>query len=337
MKIVRELPHALWSSFVREHPQGNVFHTPEMFEVWKATRGYVPELWAAVQDDKVAALLIPVHISISTGVLKKLTTRTVVFGGALCVEGQAGRQGLHDLLVEFRLHARIVSLFTEIRNVSEPNGILPVLSESGFRYEEHLNYLINLQGPVEAVFDRIGSRTRQHIRRAIKRNRVRVAEVREREQIRICYDLLQKTYGLANVPLADISLFHAAFDQLAAKQMARFTLAFVDEEPAAVSVELIYKDVIYGWYGGVDRRFTPNAPNELMMWHVLEWGCKNGYRIYDFGGAGKPDEKYGVRDFKAKFGGVLVGYGRNVWVARPAFLAVSKFAYDVLRRVIFRN
>jgi len=31
-------------------------------------------------------------------------------------------------------------------------------------------------------------------------------------------------------------------------------------------------------------------------------------------GAGKPSEKYGVRDFKAKFGGNLVNFGRNTWI-----------------------
>jgi len=35
-----------------------------------------------------------------------------------------------------------------------------------------------------------------------------------------------------------------------------------------------------------------------------EMGVGNGYRLYDFG-TGRPDVEYGVRDFKAKFGGEL--------------------------------
>ena len=38
------------------------------------------------------------------------------------------------------------------------------------------------------------------------------------------------------------------------------------------------------------------------MWHTLDWGAEDGYSLNNFGGAGKPDEEYGVRDFKAKFG-----------------------------------
>jgi hypothetical protein len=46
--------------------------------------------------------------------------------------------------------------------------------------------------------------------------------------------------------------------------------------------------------------------------------------VYDFGGADKPNEKYGVRDFKAKFRGNLVCYGRNTCVHTPLVLHLSK-------------
>jgi lipid II:glycine glycyltransferase (peptidoglycan interpeptide bridge formation enzyme) len=85
--------------------------------------------------------------------------------------------------------------------------------------------------------------------------------------------------------------------------MVRFTLARVGQASAAVSVELVYKDVIYGWFGGMDRAYGSFLPNELLTWHILKWGTEKGFRLYDFGGAGKPDEEYGVSNFKAKFGG----------------------------------
>ena len=106
-------------------------------------------------------------------------------------------------------------------------------------------------------------------------------------------------------------------------------MASVDGQPAATSFELIYKNVIYGWYGGLDRRYSEFVPNELLMWDILKWGAESRYQVYDFGGAGKPGEKYGVRDFKAKFGGELVCYGRNIYVHRPGMLKFSKVGYQV--------
>jgi lipid II:glycine glycyltransferase (peptidoglycan interpeptide bridge formation enzyme) len=109
--------------------------------------------------------------------------------------------------------------------------------------------------------------------------------------------------------------------------MIKFFIARVGDVAVACSAELLFKDTIYGWYGGSDRAYSSYIPNDLLMWHVLDWGASNGYRVYDFGGAGKPDEPYGVRTFKAKYGGELVNYGRYVHVHSGVRLALSKLAY----------
>ena len=150
-----------------------------------------------------------------------------------------------------------------------------------------------------------------------------------KEQLLESIELIQTTYQNARIPLADASLFENAFNILSPENMIRITNAYVDSQPAATSVELLYKDVIYGWYSGLDRSFATYVPNEQLTWHILKWGSENGYKIYDFGGAGKPDEEYGVRDFKAKFGGELVCYGRNTYTHRPAMLKLSKAGYRV--------
>jgi lipid II:glycine glycyltransferase (peptidoglycan interpeptide bridge formation enzyme) len=70
----------------------------------------------------------------------------------------------------------------------------------------------------------------------------------------------------------------------------------------------------------------------MLTWHVLSWGVSNGYRLYDFGGAGKPGEDYGVRLFKAKFGGELVNFGRFVNVHKPLLLKISKPGYQIFQK-----
>jgi lipid II:glycine glycyltransferase (peptidoglycan interpeptide bridge formation enzyme) len=84
----------------------------------------------------------------------------------------------------------------------------------------------------------------------------------------------------------------------------------------------------------MDREYGRYVPNELLAWYILRWGAENGYQVYDFGGAGKPDEEYGVRDFKAKFGGQLVNFGRNTCVHAPLALAVSRIGYRVYRKMV---
>jgi lipid II:glycine glycyltransferase (peptidoglycan interpeptide bridge formation enzyme) len=49
-------------------------------------------------------------------------------------------------------------------------------------------------------------------------------------------------------------------------------------------------------------------------------------------GAGKPDEGYGVRDFKAKFGGELVEHGRYLYLCKPMMYKLGKKIIEQLKK-----
>ncbi len=331
MQVVQQLDQRSWREFVDGHPLGNIFHTPEMFQVFARAKGLKPLLWATVdQDAQPLALLLPVQITLFDGPMRSFSTRAIVYGSVLYETGPQGREALELLLRSYAQHTKGV-LFTEMRNLSDLGEIQPMLQACGFGYEEQLNYLIRLDRPVEEVLQNISQRTRKRIRRGLRQGEVLVREIQRREEVALCYDLLSRSYAHARVWLAHQSLFEAAFDLLYPRGMVKLLLAWIGQDCVAASAELIFKDTIFGWYSGVDRAFSSYVPNELLMWHLLEWGANNGYRVYDFGGAGRSYEEYGVRDFKAKFGGELVSYGRNSCVHSPARLAISKVGYEVYR------
>ncbi len=334
MKIVHHLDHDQWKAFVDEHPQGNVFHTPEMFEVYARGRGYRPSLWAAVEGERVLALHLPVQITLLGGPFKFLTTRDVDFGGVLAEESERGRQALEMLLKAYDRQVPGSPIFTELRHASDPADLQAVFQECGYCFEDHLNYLIDLRRDEETLLQSFTKNTRRRIRQAKRRGNITVRDMTERAELPLFYGALQKTYRHARIPLADISLFEAAFDLLLPRKMARFTLAEIEGATVTASVLLLYKDVIYGWYHGSDRAYSAYNPNEFEVWELLSWGSRTGFRIMDFGGAGKPGEKYGVRDFKAKFNGELVNYGRNTRVHAPLLMKVSEKAYQAGRGLL---
>jgi lipid II:glycine glycyltransferase (peptidoglycan interpeptide bridge formation enzyme) len=116
--------------------------------------------------------------------------------------------------------------------------------------------------------------------------------------------------------------------------LARFVAVYLKDVPIAVSIDLLFKDRVYYWYGGMDRDYSRQHPNEYLRWSVIRRGKEEGYALFDFGGAGRPDQVYGVRDFKAKFGGDLVGYGRNVYEHSPRLLRLSTLGYGVVRKLL---
>lgn len=334
MQVVRSLDEASWRCFIDKHPASSVFHTPEMFQVFALAKDHQPTMWAAANShNDMLAILLPVQITLRDGLLRLLTTRSVAYSSVLYAPGPAGEEALATLLHTYTQETDRAVLFTELRNLSDLSPVQPVLNERGFVYEDHLDYLVNLDRPVKEVMQGISKRTRKKIRHGLRSGEVIIEEIVAREQIPLCYDLLRQTYAAVEVPLADPSMFEAAFDVLYPLGMIKFFLARVGEANVAATVELLYKDVMYGWYGGVDRAYARYNPGELLTWHVLKWGAENGYKVYDFGGAGKPDEEYGVRDFKAKFGGELVCYGRNTYVHAPTRFAISKMGYQIYRRL----
>lgn len=332
--IVRQLNEDVWKRFVEEQPAGNIFHTPEMFRVQSQVKGYKPKLWAAIDNSGgVQSLMLPVEISLYNGPLRRVTTRAVIFGSVLVADGPDGQVGLEKMLRAYAEETGGAFLFTESRNVSDLTPLQPVLERSGFIYEDHLNYLVDLRRSEEEVFSKISKRTRSYIRRALRQEELTIREIKDPADLLTCYELLRLTYQNAQVPLADISLFESAFDHLAPQNMIRFTAVYWQEIPIAVTVDLYYKDVVYYWYGGMDRDQSSRHPNELLRWHIIQQAIEQGYGLFDFGGAGRPDQVYGVRNFKAKFGGDLVNYGRNVFTHSPRLLRLSTLGYGAMRRL----
>lgn len=332
MKVVQQLDTGIWRDVVHSNSQGNIFHTPEMFEVISRTKGSRPELWAVVDDkSQVLNMLLPVRVTLVDGLGRSFTTRSIVYGGIFYTGDNRQLKAL-DLLLQAYVKQTRGTLFTELRHQTENTWLQPVLQHHHFSLEEHCNYLINLNLPVEQVWQNIGKSARKKIARIQRQQEFTIEELHDRTLLPIWYSLIQKTYANARVPLADYSLFEAAFDVLYPKGMIQFLLGRVGEHYVAGSVALLYKETIYGWYRGFNRDYSAYLPNDVMVWHLLKWGVENGYKQFDFGGAGKPSQEYGPRAFKAKFGGDLVVYNRNTYLHAPLRLKLSEAGYGFLRK-----
>ena len=330
VKIVRSLSEQVWRDFIDRHPQSNIFHAPEMYEVFSRAKGHAPAIWAALgEDERILALLLPVRVSVLGHPFQKLTSRSIAYGSVLCEPDDEGQKALTALLDDYKKSVKKGVLFTELRNLHDLGPVQPVLQSQGFAYDEFLNSRIDLKCTKEELMLRIGARTRKNIRRAWRNRNLAIEEVKQKAQVKISYGLLQKTYSRAGVFLADQSLFDAAFDILHPKKMLRILLVKAGDAFIATSIKLLFKETICGWYSGLDREKRRFNPNELLMWHILEWGIDHDYKTYDFGAIGKPHQKYGVRDFFLKFRGDLFCFGRNTCVHSPGLLCLSKIGYSL--------
>ena len=331
-RVVTELPEQVWEEFVASHPRSSIFHTPLMHAVFARAEGHTPLLLAAVTDHgRPVALLTAVRITLKGGLAARWTTRVVAYGGFLAEESDRGQDALRALLEEHNRRAGI-ALFTELRHMSDPGPWRAALNATGYRWEPHLNFLISLTAGEKGVWQRLKPNARQHIRRAEKQGLV-AREVKTPDDLAIWYDIMQEGYLRARVPLAPFGLFAAAHRLLVPSGQARFWLAWHENTPVAARAVLLHRDTVLDWYAAYRASHQRLRPNDFMVWYVLRWAIRAGYHTFDFGGAGHPDKPYGVRHFKAKFGGTQVNYGRSTRVHHPWRLWVSRAAYTLWRRL----
>jgi serine/alanine adding enzyme len=294
---------------------------------------YQPFLFSVINEHskKIEALFLVTQIKIFRDILSKFSTRMVSYGGI--IHRANDNQGLLKLFEFYDQLFQNKCLFTEIRNMQNTDLFKPAMITAGYEYGEYLNYIIEIKKDVQSIFRSFSESRRRNIR-ALEKMGVYVEEMTEMKDVETVYKVLTQTYSRIQIPLADISLFEALMKHLYKKNMAKFYLAKLKDQVLASLVILLYKDVIYTWYhGSVPESYTL-SPESLLIWHVIKWGALNGYQRLDFGGAGRPDEDYGVRDFKARFKGECVNYGRYLKVYSNTRLRLSKLGYQLYRKLL---
>ena len=329
MKIVHQADRQKWSEFVQAHPQGNIFQTPEIYDVYKHTKNYEPLFLAAVNEDgNILATLLAIIQSDYGNFLGSLTARSIILGGPLVKDDDAVM--LTFILQEYENLLGDSAIYTQIRNLADIGGNIPVFNKSGFLYEEHLNIIVDLSKPEDLLWKEVHSKRRNEIRRAQKEGTY-VRELVHISDVEKMYGILREVYHNAKLPLADRSMFMTAFEKLKPLGLCRYFGAFNNGNLVGAICVLAYKQRLYDWYAGSLREHLNKHPNDLLPWEVFRWGKERGYLIFDFGGAGSPHKDYGVRDYKKKFGGKFVSYGRFQKVHNPMKYSLAKMGYSMWR------
>ena len=325
-----------WREYVDQHSKGTIFHTPEFVQVYRQSTYYCPMAMAACDDrGNILGLLVAAQVQTLPTPLQRISSRSLLHAEPLCEDSNSGREALTLLLQE---HDRLVHdqvLFPEVRPIFELGSEKETFINCGYNHHSYLNYVVDLQQSLKALWRQLGKSCRNKIRRSVRRG-VEIREVTSGQGVDILYRFLELSYGRARVPLADKSLFSAALEQLKRRNFVRISVAYYHGDPVAAGILLTCKGVAYAWYGGSER-IHGIAPFDCLTWDEICWAHTSGHKLYDFGGAGWPDERYGPRDFKAKFGGSLVDYGRFRKVFSPWRMAVAKTAYSVGRRLVSPN
>lgn len=328
MKVIHDADEEDWREFVSGNPNGNIFQTPEMARVYEKTQGCEPIRIFAVQNGEIQGVLLASLMWTGRQPLKSFSSRCILQGGPLCSE----HKWTSNLLQELDRSVSRRALYTEVRNLWELESQIPVYESSGYTFAPHLNYHIDLCLGQDKIWSGMSKGRRKGISKA-ERIGLETVEVRSDSQFDDFFRILKKTYSDLGMPLADRSLFASTFRILVPLSRAKLLLCKHGGKSIACRGFLLFKKTIYDWYAGSLAEDRSKKADEYLVWDALRWGISQGYEVFDFGGAGSPEEEYGPREFKRRFGGRLIEPGRFKKVYKPTRLWIGGKAFQVFRRL----
>lgn len=299
-----------WDDFVKSHPRGNSFQTSLFYDFYIHSNEFKP-FYCIAQDknsQKIWGGFLFVIQRKGNSIPDRYFRRALIIGGPLLPPN--GERILDGLLKEYSHFTKRKVIYSEIRNLHSWSHQIDVFLKNGFRYEAHLNYQIPLTNrDVVAAFSK--SKRRQ-IKKA-EENGARIIKDPDLNQIHDFYQILVDLYHQKiNKPLPDWSFFKSFYEQVVKNGMGKYLLVHFDGKIiGGIMLPFFQQKMVYEWYvGGLDQKYKKAYPSIMATSAGIQFAMDNGFTGFDFMGAGIPSHTYGVREFKSKFGGRILNYGR---------------------------
>lgn len=319
----KDINRADWSAFVASHPQGNIFQTPEMYDVYACAEHVTLIAIAAVEGDVIVGILVAQYMTNGGALASWITARSIITGGPLARNNDPAI--IQALMDAYKKQLPCRTIYSEIR------PIYPMNDMPGWKRVGHYNLVMRLEKTEEELFEQMHKERRRNVNQAIKAG-LTFKELTTAEEIQQVVALIEKTYRRKHVPIGYLNMFGKVQGIL--KDYAHFFGCYTAEgQMIAGQVRLCYGTLVYAWFAGSDEDYFKLRPNDFTMWNVIRWAREKGYKEFDFGGGGEPGKPYGVRDYKLKYGCEMFDYGRYVWAHRPVTYWAAATAYNLYHKL----
>jgi serine/alanine adding enzyme len=317
-----------WDLFVRNHPDGNIFQTSSFYYFIDGISQYRPFVVCAINDRKEIGGLVVGLLQMETGIKSYFSRRAIIYGGPLLADNNPGL--LSDILKNLRFEFRRKAIYIEFRNLKDLAKFKPDFENQGFTFVPHLNYLVSLQDN-DSVWKNLSKSRIRQIKKAEKNGvAYRVAE--NIQEVHQFYNLLSDLYKTRiKKPLPPVEFFESFYT----RGIGIYLLTYVNGTMIGGMMCPIDRNTIYEWYVcGLDKEYEDFYPSVYVTYSAIDYGLKHQLKYFDFMGAGSPDKDYGVREFKARFGGELVGFGRYRAIMNKPLYFLGESAIKLLKRFI---
>jgi lipid II:glycine glycyltransferase (peptidoglycan interpeptide bridge formation enzyme) len=258
-----------------------------------------------------------------------LSRRAIINGGPYLADGITDEE-IETLLKQCIDGLKRKVIYIESRNFKDYSSYKSVFEKVGFKYEPHYDFIIDTKD-VETVDANMGKSRKRDVKTSIK-NGASIVESPTVDDIKAFYAVLKDLYQKkVKTPLFPESFFLKLWEM----PFSKFILVSFQEKIIGGTVCVFDDNTVYEWFAcGQDGVFKNVYPSTVATYYGILFAAENDFKHFDMMGAGAPgDGGYGVRDFKAKFGGQLVEYGRFKYIANKPLYAIGKLGVSIMKKI----
>ncbi|NCC99020.1 MAG: GNAT family N-acetyltransferase [Bacteroidia bacterium] len=329
IKVITEIEDDKWNDLVNKSAVASYFQTPACYRFYKTLSFLEPFVYGITDNDKLLGV-VQGYIIADGGKIKHFLSRRAIIPGGALLSNECPKEATKALLKYVIRDLKSKAIYIEIRNYNDYSYFKPEFIESGFKYEEHLNFHVKTLD-LESSLKQLSSTKRRDVKIS-KKEGAEVVMATNEDEIKEYYDLLFGLYkSKVKTPLFPYEFFKNLFYQEEGKFfLVKYAGRILG---GSVCTELIGR-TLYEWFVcGLDREIKNVYPSTLATWGAIEYASTHNMTKFDMMGAGKPNDGYGVREFKAKFGGELLEQGRYIHICKPIMYETGKIGVKILKKL----
>jgi serine/alanine adding enzyme len=320
-----DIPVISWKKFFAGNPFATPFQSYDFYCLVNSLDKLSAEAIAVWDDNRILALVV-ITFQKEDGIAAYFSRRAVIYGGPLA---DSGFPEAMDMLVKhITLTIRPKAIYSETRNLSDFSCFKEIFASHKWEYVSYTNFILDTSD-YEAMVRSVSSSRLRQINKA-KNDGVKWKVSESLEEVKEFYMILSELYRRKiRKPLLPWEFFKLFFER---KSGVFLSVIYKGKLIGGIMCPILDRKTIYEFYiCGLDTEYKAQYPSIMATWAAMEYAAENKILKFDFMGAGKPDEDYGVRDFKARFGGELVEYGRFRKIYNPTLYRIGNFGLNFKR------
>jgi len=319
----QNVPRVQWDSLYSSNNYSSPFQSYSFYSFFNSVDGLSANVFACEENNEILALCV-VTLQKEKGVKGFFSRRAIIYGGPLIRSNNPNT--IPVLFKKIKAYYKRKAIYIEIRNYFDYSNYIDIFKNLDFKYLPWLNYQVPALNLEEVKKNMSASRLRQ-IKKAIK-NGVTWKEATSIDEVKVFYSILKELYlRKIKKPLFPEAFFLEFFKQNTGKFLL---IVYQNKIIGGIMSPVESSKCIYEFYiCGLDNEYKEQYPSVMATWAAIEYAHIHGISTFDFMGAGNPNEEYGVREFKARFGGKELNYGRFIYILNPSLFNLGKFGLKV--------